>query len=50
MVQCKLIGPLLCGRHEKEFATIRVKTVVTRISIQEKDVKYLQYLDVLRKI
>ncbi len=33
------------GRQEKEFGTIRIKTVVTRIPIQEKDVKLLQYLD-----
>jgi len=38
------------GRQEKEFGTIRIKTVVTRIPIQEKDVKLLQYLDVLKDI
>ncbi len=38
------------GRQEKEFGTISVKTVVTRIPIQEKDVKLLQYLDALKDI
>jgi len=38
------------GRQEKEFGTIRIKTVVTRIPIQEKDIKLLQYLDVLKDI
>lgn len=38
------------GRQEKEFGTIRIKTVVTRIPIREKDVKLLQYLDVLKDI
>ncbi len=38
------------GRQEKEFGTIRIKTVVTRIPIQEKDVKLLQYLDALKDI
>ncbi|MCU7940042.1 MAG: hypothetical protein KZQ64_01965 [gamma proteobacterium symbiont of Bathyaustriella thionipta] len=38
------------GRQEKEFGTIRIKTVVTRIPIEEKDVKLLQYLDVLKDI
>ncbi len=38
------------GRQEKEFGTIRIKTVVTRIPILEKDVKLLQYLDALKDI
>lgn len=38
------------GRQEKDFGTIRVKTVVTRIPIEEQDVKLLQYLDVLKDI
>ena len=38
------------GRQEKKFGTIRIKTVVTRIPIEEKDVKLLQYLDVLKDI
>ena len=38
------------GRQEKEFGTIRIKTVVTRIPIKEKDVKLLQYLDALKDI
>jgi len=38
------------GRQEKEFGTIRIKTIVTRIPIQENDVKLLQYLDALKDI
>jgi hypothetical protein len=38
------------GRQQKEFGTIRIKTVVTRIPIQEKDVKLLQYLDAMKDI
>ncbi len=38
------------GRQEKEFGTIRIKMIVTRIPIKEKDVKLLQYLDVLKDI
>lgn len=38
------------GRQEKEFGTINIKTIVTRIPIEEKDVKLLQYLDVLKDI
>ena len=38
------------GRQYKDFGTIRIKTVVTRIPIKEKDVKLLQYLDVLKGI
>ena len=38
------------GRQKKEFGTIRIKTVVTRIPIEEKDVTLFQYLDVLKDI
>ncbi len=38
------------GRQEKEYGTIRIKTVVTRVPIKEKDVKLLQYLDALKDI
>ncbi len=38
------------GRQAKEFGTIRIKTVVRRIQIKEKDVKLLQYLDALKDI
>ena len=38
------------GRQEKDFGTIRIKTVVTRIPIKENDVKLLQYLDALKDI
>lgn len=38
------------GRQNKDFGTIRIKTVVTRIPVREKDVKLLQYLDVLKDI
>jgi len=38
------------GRQEKEFGTIRIKTIVTSIPIKEKDVKLLQYLDALKDI
>lgn len=38
------------GRQEKEFGTIRIKTIVTRVPIEEKDVTLLQYLDVLKDI
>jgi hypothetical protein len=38
------------GRQQKEFGTIRVKTLVTRIPIEEKDVTFLQYLDALKDI
>jgi len=38
------------GRQEKEFGTFRIKTLVTRIPIQEKDVKLLQYLDALKDL
>lgn len=38
------------GRDNKDFGTIRIKTQVSRIPINEKDVKLLQYLDVLKNI
>lgn len=38
------------GRQEKDFGTIRIKTVITRFPIREEDVPLLQYLDVLRDI
>ncbi len=38
------------GRQEKDFGTIRIKTIVTRIPIASKDVTLLQYLDVLKDI
>ena len=38
------------GRQEKELGTIRIKTIVTRIPIKEKDVTLLQYLDALKDI
>ncbi len=38
------------GRQEKDFGTIRVRTVSANAPVREKDVKLLQYLDVLRDI
>ena len=38
------------GRQEKGFGTIRVKKIVARMPIEEKDIKLLQYLDVLKDI
>lgn len=38
------------GRQTKDFGTIRIKAVVSRAPIKEKDVKLLQYLDVLKDI
>jgi len=38
------------GRQEKEFGTIRIKTIVSRIPIVKKEVKLLQYLDALKDI
>ena len=38
------------GRQEKEFTTIRIRIVATRIPIQEKSIKLLQYLDALKDI
>jgi len=38
------------GRQEIQFGTINVKTVASRIPIEEKSVKLLQYLDALKDI
>lgn len=38
------------GRQVKDFGAIRVKTIVTRVPIQEENVELLQYLDVLKGI
>lgn len=38
------------GRQTKEFGTIRIKTVATRVPIEEHDVRLLQYLDALKDI
>lgn len=38
------------GRQEKDFGTIRIKTVVARMPIEERDLKLFQYLDVLKDI
>jgi len=38
------------GRQEKELGTIKIKTQVTRVPIEEKDVPLLQYLDALKEI
>lgn len=38
------------GRQIKDFGTIRIKKIVTRVPIQKKDVELLQYLDVLKGI
>ncbi len=38
------------SRQEKAFATIRIRTVVTRAPVDEKNVKILQYLDALKDI
>lgn len=38
------------GSQEKNFGTFRVRTVITRVPIEEKNVKLLQYLDVLKSI
>jgi hypothetical protein len=38
------------GRQEKDFGTIRIKTVVARMPIEESDLKLFQYLDVLKDI
>lgn len=38
------------GRQEKEFGTIKIKTQVTRVPIEEQDVPLLQYLDALKEI
>ena len=38
------------GRQEKDFGTIRIKKIVARMPIEEKEVPLLQYLDVLKGI
>jgi hypothetical protein len=38
------------GRQEKDYGTIRVRTIIARAPVAERDVKYLQYLDVLKDI
>lgn len=38
------------GRQEKDFGTIRIKTVITRLPVSEENVLLFQYLDVLRDI
>lgn len=38
------------GRQEKDFGTLRIRTVVSRAPIKEPDIKLLQYLDVLEDI
>lgn len=38
------------ARQKKEFGTIRIKTLQTRIPINESNVELLQYLDVLKDI
>ena len=38
------------GRQEKNFGTIRIKKIVARMPVEEKDVKLVQYLDVLKNI
>lgn len=38
------------GRQTKDYATISIKKVATRAPIEERDVRFLQYLDVLKGI
>jgi len=38
------------GTQTKDFGTIRIKTVIARAPVEEKNVKILQYLDVLKDI
>ena len=38
------------GRQEKDLGTIRIKAVVTRIPVEENDIRLLQYLDALKDI
>lgn len=38
------------GRQEKEFGTIKIKTQVARVPIEERDVPLLQLLDALKEI
>lgn len=38
------------GRQEKNFGTISIKTVITRLPVSEENVPLFQYLDVLRDV
>lgn len=38
------------GRREKDFGTIRIKTVPSRFPVREADIPLFEYLDVLREI
>lgn len=38
------------GRQEKNFGTISIKTVITRLPVSEENVLLFQYLDVLRDV
>lgn len=38
------------GRQKKEFKTIRIKKIISRIPIEEKNIKLMQYLDALKDI
>lgn len=38
------------GRQQKEFGTFKVKTQLTRVPIEERDVPLLQYLDALKAV
>lgn len=38
------------GAQTKDFGTIRIKTVISRVPIREENVKLLQYLDALKDI
>lgn len=38
------------GRQQKEFGTIRINTVASRKPIEEKNIRFLQYLDALKDI
>ncbi|UUA74260.1 type IV toxin-antitoxin system AbiEi family antitoxin domain-containing protein [Cellvibrio sp. QJXJ] len=38
------------GRQLKDFGSIRIKTVITRIPINEENIEFIQYLDVLKDV
>ncbi len=38
------------GTQTKDFGTIRIKTIIARVPVEKKNVKILQYLDVLKDI
>ncbi len=38
------------GRQMKDFGSIRIKTVITRIPIKEENIEFIQYLDVLKDV